>query len=111
MYVYPSEIWTEQEYLEILSHERHMFAWCLVTYGDALQAEADAQALLRYPYEPAEEKFRGLLFHDEAWHWAMLHLFGEGYWRSRPELESSSREYKKESSRWDAQNHRQDGEV
>ena len=89
----------EKEYADYLAHERHMFAWCLVTHGGFTHATALARAEQRYPYEAPTEPHRGLVFHDEAWHWAMLTLFGEQYWRSRPELQSPSADYRTESTR------------
>ncbi|MEU3710239.1 hypothetical protein [Streptomyces catenulae] len=78
--------WTETEYRAYLAEERRLYAWVLCRYGDRTPEEARAAALGRYPYEPAEAPLRGLVFHDEAWHWAMLTLHGEGYWRRHPEL-------------------------
>ncbi len=89
----------EQEYTGYLEGERHMYAWCLATYGKVPSADAQAMALTRYPYESSNDKYRGFIFHDMAWHWAMLQLFGEGYWKSRPDLESPSEAYWAESSR------------
>lgn len=77
---------TEHAYRRTLEAERRSFAWVLRTYGGQTPARARAEALARYPYEPPGAPYRGLIFHDEAWHWAMLHLHGEGYWRDRPDL-------------------------
>jgi hypothetical protein len=90
---------SEKEYVSRLESERRMFAWCLNTYGSIALPEAQSAAESRYPYEPAGDSSRGLIFHDEAWHWAMLHMLGEGYWRARPELETPSPEYRVEASR------------
>ena len=92
--------WDEKEYAEYLDHERHLFAWCLVVYGGISQPVARSQAEEFYRYESATtEPLRGLVFHDEAWHWAMLKIFGEQYWQARPELESPSADYRAESQR------------
>ena len=85
--------WTETEYLEHLARERRMFAWVLRSYGSFSAADAHDAALARYPYEEPRD-LRGLIFHDEAWHWAMLHLHGEDYWLAHPQLGSPSREYR-----------------
>jgi hypothetical protein len=50
-----------------------------------------------YAYEAPGDPMRGLVFHDEAWHWAMLRLFGDRYWVARPDLERPSSEYRAES--------------
>lgn len=94
-----SEPWSEAEYTAHLRDERHLFAWCLIKYGAADPVEAQNTAEGRYPYEAANEPHRGLIFHDEAWHWAMLHLFGEGYWLAHPDFKSASQEYRVEASR------------
>lgn len=93
--------WNEADYIAYLEHERHMFAWCLVQYGNATPSEAMAFAESRYPYEPAAAPYRGLIFHDEAWHWAMLRIVGEGYWKLRPELQDTPPEYRTESQTFD----------
>ncbi|KAB0551313.1 hypothetical protein F7R01_01010 [Pseudomonas argentinensis] len=92
-------MWSEEEYAAYLGNERHLFAWCLVKYGAVAPAQAQIAAKIRYPYESADEPHRGLIFHDEAWHWAMLHLFGESYCHTQPDLESPSPEYRSEVSR------------
>lgn len=85
--------WTEDEYVDYLQRERRLFAWTLQNYGEFSPADAEREANKFYEYEPPSTEVRGLVFHDEAWHWAMLTIHGEGYWRSRPELEQPSREY------------------
>ncbi|WP_406673847.1 hypothetical protein WBK31_35620 [Nonomuraea sp. N2-4H] len=40
------------------------------------------------------EPYRGLVFHDEAWHWAMLGIYGERYWVAHPELADPPPEYR-----------------
>lgn len=74
-----------------------MFAWCLVNCLDKSRDEATDAALAFYAYEPAIDAYRGLVFHDEAWHWAMRRFVGEGYWRNRPDLAEPSAEYRAES--------------
>ncbi|WP_420008417.1 hypothetical protein [Xanthomonas sacchari] len=87
-----TENWTEKEYLEYLKHERHMFAWVLRYYGSHSPADADDAAVEHYPYEPPSD-LRGLIFHEEAWHWAVLRIHGDTYWLANPQLESPSQEY------------------
>jgi hypothetical protein len=41
----------------------------------------------------ARTSFRGLAFHDLAWHWAMLRLKGEMYWQRHPDLAKPSAAY------------------
>ena len=77
----------ETEYLSHLRVERHMFAWALERYGDLPSSAAASAAETFYAYEPPS-RYRGLLFHDDAWHWAMLHLHGDNYWMSNPGLET-----------------------
>jgi hypothetical protein len=92
--------WDEKEYGWYLDHERHMFAWCLVVYGGVSEMLARSQATEFYPFESATKPYRGLVFHDEAWHWAMLEVFGKHYWQARPELEHASADYRAESERY-----------
>jgi hypothetical protein len=90
----------EREYLESLNHDRHMFAWCLVAFGNVPGPIARSRAEAFYPYESAAAELRGLVLHDEAWHWAMLQILGEQYWQERPELERPSADYRAESQRY-----------
>ena len=93
------ESWpNEDEYCRYLAAERHLYAFVLREHGGLSAAQAHQEAQVRYPYEPADDEFRALIFHDEAWHWAMLHLYGERYWDARPELESPSKAYRSESA-------------
>lgn len=85
--------WTEAEYLEILRTERRLYAWVMHRHGGLTQTQAETAALARYPYETAEAPFRGLIFHDPAWHWAMSALHGQSYWSEHPELAQPSAEY------------------
>ncbi len=54
----------------------------------------EAAAFKRYPYEAGGTPFRGLVFHEEPWHWAMLTIYGEHYWVERPELVHPPAEYR-----------------
>lgn len=92
----------EQEYLETLEHERHMFAWCLEHIGNLPKNIANEQAMAFYAYEPASAENRGLVFHDEAWHWAMLRIKGDGYWQNNRQIERPSEDYNAESRLFDA---------
>ncbi|MFI7624658.1 hypothetical protein ACIG5D_04070 [Microbispora rosea] len=85
--------WTEDEYVEYLLGERRRFAWVMQRYGGITLAQAEAAALERYPYEASNALFRGLIFHDEAWHWAMLAIYGDLYWVEHPEFVAPSPEY------------------
>ena len=85
----------EEDYRAYLTMEREVYAWCLVKYGHYSRSEALKESESFYEYEPPGE-YRGLVFHDEAWHWAMLKVFGESYWELRPDLESPSAEYEKQ---------------
>lgn len=92
----------EHEYLAYLEHERHLFAWCLVEHGGRTQEAAAREALEAYPYEPPEYAYRGFVFHDLAWHWAMLTIFRDDYWRTHPELAHATEAYHAESRRFSA---------
>ncbi|CAN5709208.1 hypothetical protein BH09VER1_BH09VER1_44100 [soil metagenome] len=93
--------WSDDDvmYREHLAHERHLYAWCLVAYGGLAQAGANAKAEEFYVEQSIAEPMRCLVFHDEAWHWAMLRIFGNAYWITRPGTESPSPEYKAEAGR------------
>lgn len=84
----------EVEYLEYLREERSRYAWVLRTHGGVPASTAQEAAERRYPYEPPDAPYRGLIFHDEAWHWAMLELEGEDYTVRRPELVAPSEAYR-----------------
>ncbi len=62
-------------------------------YGGLSAAQAQAAALERYPYEAADAPYRGMIFHDPAWHWAMLRIHGDNYTREHPELMNPPAEY------------------
>jgi hypothetical protein len=57
-----SHDWTEGEYLAYLAHERHMYSWCLTTYGKLSLADAQTEALAHYPSESASDELRGPTF-------------------------------------------------
>ncbi|WP_218026967.1 hypothetical protein [Nocardia vaccinii] len=56
--------------------------------------EAESSAVRRYPYEQPDAPYRGLIFHDEAWHWAMARIHGERYAHEHPELAEPPAEYR-----------------
>lgn len=85
--------WTEDEYVAYLHGERHSFAWVLQRYGGFTPTDAEAAALKRYPYETSDAPFRGLIFHDQSWHWAMLAIHGDNYPVEHPELVDPPPEY------------------
>ncbi|MBW8801567.1 MAG: hypothetical protein JF597_50970 [Streptomyces sp.] len=86
--------WTEAEYLDLLRSERRAYAWVMRHHGGMSLPESWAAALDCYPYEPADEPHRGLVFHDEAWHWAMSRIHGHRYPVEHPELADPSPEYR-----------------
>lgn len=75
-----------------------MYAWCLRTVGHVEPRQARDLARKCYPFEAPTQEYRGLVFHDEAWHWAMLQIIGEEYWQARPDLEHPSSEYQEASA-------------
>ncbi|GAA1986872.1 hypothetical protein [Catenulispora subtropica] len=83
----------EDEYLAYLKGERSRYAWVMRAYGGKSQEEADEAAELFYAYEPPGP-YRGLVFHDEAWHWAMLTLHGHDYVTRLPHLVEPPAEYR-----------------
>jgi hypothetical protein len=85
--------WDEAEYSEYLQAERRRYAWVMRRHGGLMPAEAWAAALKCYPYEAGDAPYRGLVLHDEAWHWAMLRIHGDRYTVERPELAEPSAEY------------------
>jgi hypothetical protein len=84
---------SDEKYVPYLEMERKRYAWVLRTYGDMPAGRADRAAAERYPYQPQAAPYRGLVFHTEAWHWAMITLKGELYWTRYPELERPPAEY------------------
>jgi hypothetical protein len=85
--------WAEAEYLDLLRSERRAYAWVLRRHGGMSLPKSWAAALDCYPYEPADEPYRGLVFHDEAWHWAMLWINGHDYVTRHPDLAEPPAEY------------------
>ena len=98
-----SEI-TEEEYISSLKQQSHMYEWCLKNIGGLTTSEAKLEAEKLYTYVPPSEKYRWLVFHDDAWHWAMLKINGEQYWTSFPELAHASPEYEQELEEYDKAN-------
>ena len=86
--------WTEAEYAAYLADERRRYAWVMWRHGGLSPAAARAAALEWYAHEPADAPYRGLVFHDEAWHWAMLALHGARYPEDHPELAVPSAAYR-----------------
>ena len=86
--------WGEDKYLDYLYGERRRFAWVMQRHGGLTPAEAEAAAVDRYPYEPADKPYRVLVFHDTAWHWAMLKIHSDRYWLAYPHLATPSAEYR-----------------
>ncbi|WP_327733149.1 hypothetical protein OG749_04040 [Streptomyces nojiriensis] len=86
--------WSEEEYLDCLRSERRGYAWVMRHHGGLTHEEAWEAALKWYPYEPDGDPLRGLVFHDEAWHWAMLAVHGAGYVVERPDLVHPSPAYR-----------------
>lgn len=91
---------SEEEYLEYLIMERNLYAWCLVNYGNYEEYQAKEEALKFYPYEGKEKTHRWLIFHDKAWHWAMIKIYGHGYWHDRPKLLKPSPAYEEEVEKY-----------
>ncbi len=85
--------WGEHEYVQYLRDERRRYAWVMQRHGDLDAAQAEMAALKRYPFEASDAPYRGLVFHDEAWHWAMREIHGDRYWVSHPHLVQPSAEY------------------
>lgn len=88
-----NSFWTEEEYLAYLKNERRLFAWTLRKHGNYSTEEAEKQAMEFYEYEQPTNPYRELIFHDPAWHWAMIAIHGHGYWWDRPELWPPPDEY------------------
>jgi hypothetical protein len=73
---------SEEEYRAYLISERKAYTWTLVNYGNYSEDDAEKTAMDFYRDDPRTE----LIFHDSAWHWAMLKIFGNNYWNNRPDL-------------------------
>ncbi len=86
--------WSETEYIEHLLAERRRFAWVMQRHGGFSAADAEAAALEQYPYEASDAPYRGLVFHDRAWHWAMLKIYQDMYWVDHPDLAKPSAGYR-----------------
>ncbi|WP_328792458.1 MULTISPECIES: hypothetical protein [unclassified Streptomyces] len=86
--------WSEEEYLDCLRSERRGYAWVMRHHGGLTHEDAWEAALTCYPHEPDGDPLRGLVFHDEAWHWAMLAVHGAGYVVERPDLVHPSPAYR-----------------
>lgn len=95
--------WSEAEYMSYLLSERRLYAWCLAHYGGLAKDEAESLANSFYEYESPDDPYRELVFHDEAWHWAMRKILGDGYWMKTPERASPSAEYRAEAMRIEGQ--------
>jgi len=91
-YIWPE--WPEDEYVRYLHGERARYAWVMRKYGTMSSAQADEAADMRYPYQPPGTAYRGMIFHNLAWHWAMLALKGEHYWLRYPELAKPPEAYR-----------------
>ncbi|MFD6914356.1 hypothetical protein ACFWB2_12045 [Streptomyces virginiae] len=86
--------WSEEQYLDCLRSERRGYAWVMRHHGGRTHEEAEEAALECYPYEPAGDPLRGLVFHDEAWHWAIRAIHGAAYVVDRPDLVDPSPAYR-----------------
>lgn len=95
---------TEEEYISSLKQQSHMYEWCMKNIGGLTSSEAKLEAEKFYTYEPPSEEYRWLVFHDDAWHWAMLKIKGEQYWVAFPELANASTEYDQEWKKYEQEN-------
>jgi hypothetical protein len=93
--------YAEEEYLKYLNDERKLYAWVLKNYGNFDADTARTEANEFYNFEERGTSHRGLVFHDLAWHWAMLKIHGEQYWLNEPGLETPSEDYELESIKLD----------
>jgi hypothetical protein len=94
----------EKEYLQQLKQQRHMYEWCLKHIGDYPENKAVEDADRVFSYKPSSDKYRWLVFHDDAWHWVMLKLKGDQYWENFLELKSPSAEYEREWEHYESSN-------
>jgi hypothetical protein len=92
---WPDEI----EYREYLERERRLFAWCLVRFGGIDPETAGQKALERYPYEIPGTPYRGMIFHELSFDWAIDALFGKHYNVVRPELMPTIEQWREEFER------------
>jgi hypothetical protein len=88
----------EEEYVRYLAAERRGYAWVLQRYGGRSPRRAEEEAVEVYAYEPPDAAYRGLVFHETAWHWAMNSVFGARYATEHPELAFPSEEYERETA-------------
>ena len=86
--------WSEDEYVQYLQDERRRYAWVMQRHGDLDATRAEKASVERYPVEASDAPHRGLVFHDEAWHWAMRDIHGDEYWISHPHLVEPSADYR-----------------
>jgi hypothetical protein len=95
--------WCQDEpgYVAYLANERALYAWCLVRHGAYTAEAATHEATQFYTYEPPEHPYRGLIFQSEAWHYAMVKLFGAKYWLTHSDFQGPSPEYREEARRLD----------
>lgn len=91
--------WDETDYCKTLEHGRKMYAWCLVQLNGIDAAEAKARAEKRYPYQAPGTPYRGIIFHEDSFHIAMLDTHGNCYWVNKPELLEHKRAFDEESER------------
>ncbi|GAA2016085.1 hypothetical protein GCM10009839_09410 [Catenulispora yoronensis] len=82
----------EDEYVRYLHSERAAYAWVMHKYGGLPPTEAKAAAEEFYYYEEPGA-YRGLVFHDEPWHWAMVTIKGSDYYTRHRELAHPPDEY------------------
>ena len=94
---------TEAEYQVLLVQQGHMYEWCLKNIGNLSEKDARKEAKEFYKYEPVSEKLRWLVFHEDAWHWAMLKIKGENWWVDFPELKEANAEYNREWERFETE--------
>ncbi|NMM91347.1 hypothetical protein B2J88_44800 [Rhodococcus sp. SRB_17] len=86
--------WSDEgEYTAYLLAERRCMAWALEMLGHLDPDAAAHFAKTMYPYESADDPDRGAIFHDQAWHYAMLRVFGEGYWQKHSDRLNPSTAY------------------
>ena len=89
----PGEDWwpDEAEYRRYLGIERRLFALALCDYGGMSPEQAEGEALARYPYEPPDTPYRGMIFHDLPWDCAMRRLYGNTHSMSLTEMPEAFR--------------------
>ncbi len=70
----PENFWPDEEYVPYLEAEQKLYAWVLTKVGGIEKTEAMRRAVVRFHYEPMND--RGAITHDGAWVIAMADLFG-----------------------------------